>query len=406
MRRREFLRAAAGAAAATALPADTAAPLLAPTPPMGWMSWNQFGAEVSDRLLCEMADAMISSGMKAAGYEYICIDDLWHGGRGRDGALFPDPKRFPRGIKAVADYMHSKGLKLGIYTDAAEKTCAKQPGSLGYEEQDARTFAEWGVDYLKVDYCFAPEDVETATARYSAMIQAIRKTRRPIVFSVCEWGPREPWLWAPKIGAQLWRTGWDIRDIWEGEYNDDHLGITNIIDRQADLAEYAGPGHWNDPDMLIVGLNGKGRYTSRKGFPAPNETEYRSHMSLWCLMAAPLHATCDLRRMDPVTREILTAPEIIAINQDRLGKQARRTIKDRDLEVWKKPLSGGEYALGLLNRGRETHELKLKWSDIGLPGAWAVRNVWSRADLGILHDSITAQIASPETRVLRLRRAA
>jgi alpha-galactosidase len=400
MRRRQFLAAAAGGLAVSRISGQQTNALLAPTPPMGWMSWNQFGPEVSDRLLCEMADAMIASGMKAAGYEYLCIDDLWHGGRSRNGYLFPEPKRFPRGIKPIADYVHSKGLKLGIYSDAAEKTCAEQPGSLGYEEKDAETFARWGIDYLKDDYCFAPEDQETAIQRYGAMVRALRKTGRPIVFSVCEWGPREPWLWAPKIGAQLWRTGWDIRDIWEGEYNDYHLGVTNIIDRQADLADYAGPGHWNDPDMLIVGLKGKGTYTSPKGWTPPNETEYRSHMSLWCLMAAPLHATCDLRKMDAATREILTAPEVIAVNQDPLGKQARRTIKDGDLEIWKKSLSGGQYALGLLNRGRDTRELKVKWPDIALARAWKVHDLWARADVGVCRDSFTTKLASHETRVL------
>jgi alpha-galactosidase len=401
MLRRQFLAGGAALALRRAMgqPADV---LLAPTPPMGWMSWNQFGPEVSDQLLREMADTLATSGMKAAGYEYICIDDLWHGGRGRDGTLFPDRKRFPHGIKAAADYVHSKGLKLGIYTDAAEKTCGKQPGSFGYEEKDAQTFASWEIDYLKCDYCFAPEDRETAVERYGAMIRALRKTGRPIVFSVCEWGPREPWLWAPKIGAQLWRTGWDIRDIWDGEYNDYHLGVTNIIDHQSDLAEYAGPGHWNDPDMLIVGLNGKGRYTSPKGWAPPNETEYRSHMSLWCLMAAPLLATCDLRKMDAVTRQILTAPEVIAINQDRAGKQARRTVKDRDLEIWKKPLANGQFALGLLNRGRDIQELKVKWSDIGLPRSWKVRDLWARTDLGVFPSTFTTKLASHETRVLRL----
>jgi alpha-galactosidase len=401
MLRRQFLAGGAMLALSRAMGQATDM-LLAPTPPMGWMSWNQFGPEVSDQLLREMADVMVTSGMKAAGYQYICIDDLWQGGRGRDGVLFPDHKRFPNGIKPIADYVHSKGLKLGIYSDAAEKTCGKQPGSFGYEEKDAQTFASWGIDYLKDDYCFAPEDQETAIQRYGAMIRALSKTGRPIVFSVCEWGPREPWLWAPKIGAQLWRTGWDIRDIWEGEYNDDHLGVTNIIDRQADLADYAGPGHWNDPDMLIVGLNGKGRYTSPKGWAPPNETEYRSHMSLWCLMAAPLHATCDLRKMDAVTRQILTAPEVIAINQDRVGKQAHRTIKDRDLEIWKKRLSNAQFALGLLNRGRDMQELKVKWSDIGLSRSWQVRDLWARTDLGVFPNSFTTKVASHETRVLRL----
>jgi alpha-galactosidase len=404
MRRRSFIASCAGTAAASTLPpvASAAEELLAPTPPMGWMSWNQFGPEVSDPLLREMADAIVASGMKAAGYAYVCIDDLWQGGRDRSGNLYPDPKRFPAGIGAVADYVHAKGLKLGIYTDVAEKTCAEQPGSLGHEDRDAAAFASWGVDYLKCDYCFAPEDQETAIARYRTMAQALRRTGRPIVFAVCEWGPREPWTWAARIGAQLWRTTWDVRDIWEGEYNDDHLGITNIIDRQADLADYAGPGHWNDPDMLVVGLNGKGRYTSPKGWGPPNDVEYRSQMSLWCLMASPLLATCDLRTMDPATREILTNREIIAINQDPLGRQARRAIKDRHLEVWKKPLADGRFALGLLNRGPQTDEIRVKWTDIALEPSWRVRDVWTREDLGTVRDTISRRVASHETCVLLL----
>jgi alpha-galactosidase len=400
MLRRTFLAGCAGAAAAA-----TRGPLLAATPPMGWMSWNQFGPEVSDSLIRETADTMLAKGMRKAGYEYICIDDLWHGGgRGADGKLYPDAKRFPQGIRPLADWLHSKGFKLGMYTDAAEKTCAEQPGSYGYEEVDARTFADWGVDYLKVDYCFAPEDPATAIGRYRKMIQAIRKTGRPIVFSVCEWGPREPWTWAPQIGAQLWRTTWDIRDIWQGEYNDDHLGIMDIVDRQVGLAEFAGPGHWNDPDMLVVGLYGKGKYTSPKGYPPPNDTEYRSQMSLWCLMASPLLATNDLRKMNDVTAAILTNAEIIAINQDALGKQARRAIKDRDIEVWKKPLTGGRVAIGLLNRGPKTAEVKLKWSDIALADVWKVRDAWAGKDLGEVRGTLTAPVESHETKVLILTR--
>jgi alpha-galactosidase len=404
MLRRSFIAScSAGAAALTLRPAASAAEeILAATPPMGWMSWNQFGPEVSDPLLREMADAVVASGMKAAGYTYVCIDDLWQGGRDRAGNLYPDPKRFPGGIEAVADYVHAKGLKLGIYTDAAEKTCAGQPGSLGDEDRDAATFASWGVDYLKCDYCFAPEDQETAIVRYRTMAQALRRTGRPIVFAVCEWGPREPWTWAPGIGAQLWRTAWDVRDIWEGEYNDDHLGITNIIDRQADLADYAGPGRWNDPDMLVVGLRGRGTYTSPKGWPPPNDVEYRSHMSLWCLMASPLHASCDLRKMDPATREILTNRDVIALDQDPLGRQARRAIKDRHIEVWKKPLSGGRFALGLLNRGPREDEVRLKWTDVALKPSWRVRDVWTKEDLGTVQDTIVRQVASHETCVLLL----
>jgi alpha-galactosidase len=403
MLRRSFLSSCAGAAGSALLTPASPKNILAPTPPMGWMSWNQFGPEVSDPLLREMADTMVATGMKAAGYEYICIDDLWQGGRDRAGNLYPDPKRFPSGIKAVADYVHSKGLKLGIYSDAAEKTCGEQPGSLGYEERDAAAFASWGTDYLKCDYCFAPEDPETSIARYGKMAQALRKTGRPIVFAVCEWGPREPWTWAPRIGAQLWRTTWDIRDIWDGEYNDNNLGITNIIDRQADLADYAGPGHWNDPDMLVIGLYGKGMYTSPKGWPSPNDVEYRSQMSLWCLMASPLHATCDLRKMNDATKSILTHPGVIGINQDPLGKQARRAIKDRHIEIWKKPMANGRVALGLLNRGPQTEEVRLKWTDIALQSSWSVQDVWAGTEMGRVRDSIALPVASHETRVLLLQ---
>jgi alpha-galactosidase len=412
MLRRSFVASCAGAAACGFLPraARSSGPdaavsgeeVLAPTPPMGWMSWNQFGPDVSDALVREMADAMVTSGMKAAGYTYLCIDDLWQGGRNRAGSLYPDPKRFPAGIEAVADFVHSKGLKLGIYTDVAEKTCGDQPGSLGYEDRDAAAFASWGVDYLKCDYCYAPEDQETATSRYRTLAQALRRTGRPIVFAVCEWGPREPWTWAARIGAQLWRTTWDVRDIWEGEYNDDHLGITNILDRQADLADYAGPGHWNDPDMLVIGLRGKGRYTSPRGWAPPNDVEYRSQMSLWCLMASPLLATCDLRAMDPATREILTNRDVIAVNQDPLGRQARRAIKDRHLEVWKKPLADGRVALGLLNRGPQADEVRLKWTDVALKPSWRVRDLWTKEDLGTVRDTVTRRVASHETCVLLL----
>lgn len=401
MQRRDFLTKAITVTAASGAPLN-ARKVLAPTPPMGWMSWNQFGPDVSEQLIRESVDTMLATGMRRAGYEYICIDDLWQGGRDRNGILYPDRRRFPNGIRALADWLHLKNFKLGIYSDAADRTCGGQPGSYGREDIDARTFAEWRVDYLKYDYCFAPEDQDSAIHRYEAMSRALRKTGRPIVFSVCEWGPREPWTWAPKIGAQLWRTTWDIRDLWQGEYNDYHLGIMDIVDRQVGLAEFAGPGRWNDPDMLVIGLYGKGRYTSPKGWPHPNETEYRSQMSLWCLMAAPLLATCDLRAMNRSTREILTNTEVIAVNQDPLGKQARRAIKDRQIEVWKKPLANGCVALGFLNRGSETDEVRLKWTDIALAPQWNVRDLWAKKDIGIVRDTINLQVASHETRVLRL----
>lgn len=267
---------------ARVLKAENAGAQMAPTPPMDWMSWNKFGPNMNETLLKQMADAMVSSGMREAGYCYICIDDCWQGKRDAQGVLQPDPDKFPHGMKALADYVHSKGLKLGIYSDATELNCEKQPASFGYEEKDAAAFASWGVDYLKYDYCFAPEDQQTAINRYTAMAQALRKTGRPIIFSICEWGPRKPWLWGARAGGQLWRTTWDIREIWHsGKYDDSAAGILDVLDQQVGLEKYSGPGRWNDPDMLVVGLNGKGKYTSPQGYASCTDTEYRSQMSLW-----------------------------------------------------------------------------------------------------------------------------
>ncbi len=376
---------------------------LALTPPMGWMSWNLFGRNISDQLIREIADAMVTSGMKAAGYQYVCIDDHWHGGRDRDNRLYPDPKKFPHGIKPLADYVHSKGLKLGIYSDAGTKTCGGEPGSVGFEEIDARTFASWDVDYLKYDYCFAPEDQETAIRRYTAMGTALAKTGRPIVYSICEWGPRKPWLWGARAGGHLWRTTWDVRDVWEaGRYEAAVTGIVEIIDQQVGLEKYAGPGHWNDPDMLVVGLYGRGVSTTRKGHPPCNDNEYRSQMSLWCLLAAPLLATCDVRNMNAVTKEILTNPEVIAVNQDKLGRQASRVAKNGPVEFWKKPLSRGSCAVGILNRSAEAPAVAVKWADLGIKGKRKVRDLWAKKDLGGFGDSISLELGAHATALLRL----
>ena len=399
--RRNLLKTAGLALGAGLAPGQR--PSLVPTPPMGWMSWNLFGRNISDQLMRDIADAMVTSGMKAAGYQYVCIDDHWHGGRDRNKNLYPDPKKFPNGIKPLADYVHSKGLKLGIYSDAGTMTCGKEPGSVGFEEIDARTFASWEIDYLKYDYCFAPEDQETAIQRYTAMGRALAATGRPMVYSICEWGPREPWLWGARAGGHLWRTTWDVRDVWEaGRYEAAVTGIVEILDHQAGLEKYAGPGHWNDPDMLVAGLYGKGGATTRKGFPPCNDTEYRSQMSLWCLLAAPLLATCDLRNMNAVTKEILTNPEVIAVNQDRLGSQASRVAKDGGIEFWKKPLSQGRYALGILNRGAQTRAVTAKWADLGLKPKHKVRDLWARRDLGLTRDSLSIDVASHATALLRL----
>lgn len=326
---------------------------LAPTPPMGWNSWNFFEAEVSEQILKEIADAMVSNGMKDAGYQYIVIDDYWVGGRDNKNRLFPDLKRFPNGIKPVADYVHSKGLKLGIYSDAAPYTCGGQTASLGFEELDAKTFAEWGIDYLKYDYCNAPEDVETAFVRYKKMGDALKNSGRDIVFSICEWGVRKPWLWAKAAGGHLWRTTYDSRDCWIANQKESWItgGILELFDLQENIAQYNGPNGWNDPDMLMVGLFGKGKSSSWEGrFKGCTQTEYNTHFALWCMLAAPLMVNSDLRNIDPVNLALLTNKHLISIDQDPLGKQAITIFKDDKMQILKKELSGGEFAVCVFNR--------------------------------------------------------
>jgi len=323
---------------------------LALTPPMGWNSWNLVEADVSDPLIREIADAMVTTGMKDAGYQYIIIDDYWVGGRNASNHLFPDQKRFPMGMKVLADYVHSKGLKLGIYSDAAEYTCGGVTASYGFEELDAKTFAEWGIDYLKYDYCNAPEDVTTAFQRYKKMGDALKKTGRPIVYAICEWGQRKPWLWARAAGGHLWRTTWDSRDVWKSN-DKDLTGVMEIFDQQKDLAQYAGPGGWNDPDLLMVGLYGKGKSSSVRGrFKGCTTTEYRSHFSLWAMLAAPLIVNLDIRSLNKETADILLNKDIISINQDTLGKQAVTLFIRDEIQVLKKDLANGDIAVCVFNR--------------------------------------------------------
>jgi len=326
---------------------------LAMTPPMGWNSWNLVEADVSDMLIRQIADAMVHKGMKEAGYEYIIIDDYWVGGRDATNHLFPDQKRFPNGMKALADYVHSKGLKLGIYSDAAEYTCGGVTASYGFEELDAQTFADWGIDYLKYDYCNAPEDVTTAFQRYKKMGDALKETGRPIVYAICEWGQRKPWLWARAAGGNLWRTTWDSRDVWQSN-DTDLTGIMEIFDQQKDLAQFAGPGGWNDPDLLMVGLYGKGKSSSVRGrFKGCSTIEYRTHFILWAMLSAPLIVNLDVRSMDKETSEILLNKEIIAINQDSLGKQGVTLFIRDSLQVLKKELLNGDVAICVFNRSEK-----------------------------------------------------
>lgn len=376
---------------------------LALTPPMGWMSWNLFGCDINETRLMALADAMVTSGLRDAGYQYLSIDDCWAYQRAADGMILAEQKRFPSGIKALADYAHARGLKLGIYSDAAEQTCAGAMGSYGHEEQDARTFAQWGVDYLKYDYCGAPEDRATAVKRYSVMARALRNSGRSIVFSVCEWGDRQPWLWAGEAGGNLWRTTWDIRDAWEtAQYNNGSAGILNILDHQVGLARHASPGHWNDPDMLVVGLKATSgpAAVQAKGC---TDTEYRANMSLWCLLAAPLFSACDLRGMTEVTKETLTNPEVLAINQDSLGRQADRVFKDGAVEIWARPLADGSMAVGLLNRDAQTsRKIQARWADLGISGEQVVRDLWKGRELGAFSGQYETQVEPHEVVVVKM----
>jgi len=358
-------------------------PELAATPPMGWNSWNCFGCNINERMLWEMADALVDSGMKDAGYEYLVIDDAWMAmRRDDDGNLMPDPDRFPRGIKAFADHVHGKGLKLGIYEDAGEETCGHYPGSLGHYQQDAMLFASWGVDYLKFDWCTCEK--LNAPRLYGEMREALLGIERPMVFSICEWGQNRPWEWAPAIG-HLWRTTWDITDKWDfvgdGEGKWGGLGIVNILDQQIGLKRYAGPGRWNDPDMLEVGNGGM------------TETEYRSHFSLWCILAAPLIAGNDLRKMDAASRQILTNREVIAVDQDSAGIQGRRVKKEGDQEIWAKPLHDGGVAVVLFNRGQSPANIVCDWRAIGLgTGTAEVRDLWAGRDLGCVAEGYIGRV--------------
>jgi alpha-galactosidase len=326
---------------------------LADTPQMGWNSWNKFACDISEQMIREQADAMVKNGMRDAGYTYLNIDDCWHGKRDANGNIQPDPVRFPSGIKALADYVHARGLKLGIYSDAGDKTCGGRPGSRGYEYQDARTYAAWGVDYLKYDWCNSK--ALNAEGAYTTMRDALRTAGRPILFSICEWGASKPWDWAKNVGHS-WRTTGDITACWDCELSrgaSSSLGVLKIMDRTAALRRFAGPGHWNDMDMLEVG-NGL----------TPDEE--RAHFSIWAMMTSPLISGNDLRSMSPATLKILTNRDVIAINQDKLGVQALRQISEGDLEVWIKPLAGGDWGVLFLNRGERTIDYRHDWQKYAL----------------------------------------
>jgi alpha-galactosidase len=368
---------------------------------MGWNSWNKFACDVDENLIRETADAMVTSGMKAAGYQYIVIDDCWHGERDNLGFIQPDPDRFPSGMKALADYIHSKGLKFGIYSDAGWKTCAGRPGSRGYEYQDALKYAEWGVDYLKYDWCNT-EDLN-AKGAYMTMRDALYAAGRPIVFSLCEWGNNNPWEWGKDVG-HLWRISGDIAVIFDGEEGHGtwtSWGVLQILDMREGIRIYAGPDHWNDFDMMEVG-NGM------------SLSEDRAHFTLWCMMASPLMAGNDLRNMSQETIEILINKEVIAVNQDSLGIQGFKYLKKGELEIWVKPLKDNEVAVCFLNRGTDTKKVEFNWEEHFIKDDFAhkeykfdqteyqVRDLWAKNNIGTTKKSFLNTIASHDVKLLKL----
>jgi alpha-galactosidase len=351
----------------------------ATSPPMGWNSWNKFNCNINEQVIRAAADSMVSSGMKAAGYTYVNIDDCWaEHDRDAEGKLVANHERFPSGIKALADYVHSKGLKLGIYTSAGTMTCANtMPGALDHETADAQSFADWGVDYLKYDNC--NNEGRPAIDRYQAMGDALKATGRPIVYALCEWGENKSWLWGKDVGAQLWRTTGDISDNWSS--------MLSNLDQQVGLEAYSGPGAWNDPDMLEVGNGGM------------TDTEYRAHFALWSLLNAPLIAGNDLASMSDATKQILTNKNLIAVDQDWGGEQGHKVRDDGDLEVWAKPMSDGASTVVLFNRGETTAAISSTAKEIGLGSArdYQVRDLWSNAvteSTGTLRASVPAHGAA------------
>jgi alpha-galactosidase len=365
---------------------------LAVTPPMGWNSWNHFAERVTDADVRAAADALVSSGMRDAGYIYVNIDDTWQGKRDANGVLQPN-KKFPD-MKALADYVHSKGLKLGIYSSPGPTTCAKYEGSYGHEEQDAKSYAAWGIDYLKYDLCgfrdimkketggeHGEKAFEMQKAAYEKMHKALVATGRPIVYSLCQYGWNDVWKWGPDVGGNLWRTTGDINDHYDRM---EQIGFS-----QAGLSKYAGPGHWNDPDMLEVGNGGM------------TEDEYRQHMSLWVILAAPLLAGNDLSKMSPETLAILTNKDVIAVDQDTLGKQGDRVWAEGPMEVWAKPLSGGAKAVALFNRAPDPKPITLNLSDVGFGANAKMRDLWTGKDVTAANGSYTVLI--PEHGVVLLR---
>jgi alpha-galactosidase len=393
------------AAFASISAASAVAQSVALTPPMGWNSWNYFAEKVDDKGIRAAADQIVASGMKDAGYVYVNIDDTWEGERDANGVIHSNSK-FPD-MKALADYVHSKGLRIGIYSGPGTKTCAGFAASLGHEEQDAKTYADWGIDYLKYDLCSFRDDVmhkqspndkaaqmRLMIAAYEKMGEALKATGRPIVFSLCQYGWDAPWEWAPALGGNSWRTTGDIEARWQSIYD--------IASEQSGLEKYSGPGHWNDPDMLEVG-NGK-----------LSLAENRTHFSWWAMLAAPLLAGNDLPHMKPEIASILTNKDVIAIDQDPLGKQASHVYSDGEVEVWARPLQGGAMAVAVINVGSDrysSHPFHLNLARLGLGESQTGKDLWTGKTVTLKnhedielpsHDILLVRIDNPVKRPIKI----
>ncbi|UWY28219.1 glycoside hydrolase family 27 protein [Flavobacterium sp. TR2] len=376
---------------------------LAMTPPMGWNSWNTFATNIDEKLVKETADIMVASGLAAAGYNYIVLDDGWmtHE-RDANGDLVPDPQKFPNGMKALIDYVHSKGLKFGLYNCAGTKTCAGYPGTRGYEYQDARFYAKLGIDFLKYDWC----NTEGITAKeaYATMSNALKTAGRPIVFSLCEWGDNQPWEWGKPIG-NLWRISGDIYPCFDCEFkhpeNWSSWGFMKIADMRKDIRKYSGPDHWNDFDMMEVGNE-------------MNDTEDKTHFAMWCMLSSPLFTGNDYRKMSKETLAILTNKEMLAVNQDKLGIQGFKYAVLDGVEVWVKPLSDKAWAVSFVNRTETSKIINFDWkknkikdTDFGYEADFSstifkIKDLWKNKEIGSTKKAFTAKIASHDVVTLKL----
>jgi len=400
-----WLMASAAPAAAPPAPKSNG---LALTPPIGWSSWNNFGEDINEQLVVETIDAMIANGMRDAGYVFVNLDDGWQRYKGKrsEHPLEVDPKKFPRGMAWLANYAHERGMKLGIYSGPGQTTCAGYTGSEGHEREDAKMFASWGIDHLKYDSCCSHREApKTELQRiFKTMSDALMAQQRGIVLHACHCGWGDIWEWAAGLGVNHWRIGQDISDDFNypGNREEYYFDVLDQLDRGVGLERYSGPGHWNDYDMLIVGLDGKSKQLVGSG---ASNIEYRTHFSLWAMVSSPMLVGADARKLDAYSLETLTNKEIIALNQDAAGNVAQKVRDDGDLEVFAKELSDGSHAVLLLNRGAATAEITFSpRRDMQVPmDRYSVRDLWQHRDMGTYEIPFTAEVQSHEARVFRIR---